>query len=71
MNYQMYLDPYLIEYLNHRHEELLQEMEALRLERRLRENGRGQVSRLTTFLRRTRCRTGQSLQGSPSPCGCR
>ena len=68
MNYQTHFDPYLIEHLYHRHEELLQEMEVLRLKKRLRQNRRGQVSRLTTFLRRTRCRTGQSLQGSPSPC---
>lgn len=37
MNYQMHFDPYLIEHLNQRHEELLQQMEVLRLEERLRE----------------------------------
>ena len=68
MNYQMYLDPYLIEYLNHRHEELLQEMEVLRLKKRLRQNRRGQASRFTALLRRTHRCVGQSLQGSPSPC---
>ncbi len=66
MNYQMHFDPYLIEHLNHRHEELLQEMETLRLEKRLQENRRGQASRLTALIRRARWCTGQSLQGNPS-----
>jgi hypothetical protein len=38
MNYQMHFDPYLMEHLKQRDDELLQEMEALRLEERLREN---------------------------------
>ena len=33
MNYQMHFDPYLIEHLKQRDEELLQEMEALRLQK--------------------------------------
>jgi hypothetical protein len=68
MNYQMHFDPYLIEHLYHRHEELLQEMEVLRLKKRLRQNRRGQASRFTALLRRTHRCVGQSLQGSPSPC---
>jgi hypothetical protein len=71
MNYQMHVEPYLIERVNHHHEELLQEMEALSLEKRLRENRRGQASGLTALVRSTRYRIGQSLQGSPSPCRCR
>jgi hypothetical protein len=46
MNYQMYLDPYLIEHLNHRHEELLQEME------RLREDRAASSSRLVALAKR-------------------
>jgi len=45
MNYQMHFDPYLSEHLNHRHHELLQEMEVLRLEKRLRQNRKGQALR--------------------------
>jgi hypothetical protein len=72
MNYQMmHFDPYRIDCLNQHHEELIQGVEALRLEKRLRENRRGQASRLTAFLRRTRCGIGQSLQGSLSPSRCR
>ena len=71
MNYQMHFDPYLSEHLNHRHHELLQEMEGLRLEKQLRQNRRGQASRLTALVWRARCFIGQSLQTTPSPCGCR
>jgi len=68
MNYQMHFDPYRVEHLRH-HEDLLQEMEALRLEERLRENREGYPSRFTALIRRLRCYMGgQSLQGSPLPC---
>jgi hypothetical protein len=43
MNYQMHFDPYQTEHLNQRHKELLQQMEVLRLEERLRENRGGYV----------------------------
>jgi hypothetical protein len=69
MNYQMHVEP--DQWSKQRHEELLQEMEALSLEKRLRENRRGQASRLTALLRRARYRMGQSLHLSPSPCRCR
>jgi hypothetical protein len=68
MNYQMHFDPYQIEHLNQRHEELLQQMEVLRLEERLRENRGGYAARFTALILRLRCYMGQSLQGSPSPC---
>jgi hypothetical protein len=69
MNYQMHFDPYRIEHLKQHHEDLLQEMEALRLEERLRENREGYASRFTALIRRLRCYiAGQSLQGSPLPC---
>ena len=67
MNYQMHFDPYLIEHLNHRHQQLLQEMEAIHLNKQSRENRRGWAS-LFTLLRRARCFIGESLQTSPSPC---
>jgi hypothetical protein len=69
MNSQMHVEP--DQWSKQRHEELLQEMEALSLEKRLRENRRWQASRLTALVRRTRYRIGQTLQGSPSPCRCR
>jgi hypothetical protein len=55
MNYQMHFDPYLIEHLNHRQEELLQEVEALRLQEQLRKNlkARGS-SRLAALVERGR-----------------
>jgi hypothetical protein len=56
MNYQMHFEPYLIEHVNHRREELLQEMEVLSLEKRLRESRRGQASRLTALVRMARYR---------------
>jgi hypothetical protein len=68
MNYQMHFDPYRIEHLNQRHKELLQQMEVLRLEERLRENRGGYAARFTDLIRRLRCSMGQSLQDSPSPC---
>jgi hypothetical protein len=68
MNYQMHFDPYQTEHLNQRHKELLQQMEVLRLEERLRENRGGYAARFTALIRRLRCYMGQSLQGSPSPC---
>jgi hypothetical protein len=68
MNYQMHFDPYHTEHLNQRHEELMQHMEVLRLEERLRENRGGYAARFTDLIRRFRCYMGQSLQGSPSPC---
>jgi hypothetical protein len=71
MNYQMHFDPYLSEHLNHRHHELLQEMEVLRLEKRLRQNRKGQASQFTALVWRARCFIGRSLQTSPSPYGCR
>ena len=52
MNYQMHFDPYLIEHLNHRHEELLQEMEGLHLEERLREDRASSSSRLVALAKR-------------------
>jgi hypothetical protein len=67
MNYQMHFDPYQTEHLNQRHEELMQHMEVLRLEERLRENHGGYAARFTDLIRRLRCYMGQSLQGSPSP----
>ena len=68
MNYQMHFDPYRIEHLRQHNEYLLQEMEALRLEERLRENHEGYASRFTTLIRRLRSYLGQSLQCSPLPC---
>jgi hypothetical protein len=68
MNYQMHFDPYQTEHLTQRHKELLQHMEVLRLEERLRENRGGYAARFTALIRRLRCSMGQSLQGSPSPC---
>ena len=68
MIFQMHFEPYLVEHVNQRHEELLQELEALRLKKRLRENRRGQASRLIALFRRALYYMGQSLQGSPSPC---
>lgn len=52
MNYQMHFDPYLIEHLNQRHEELVQEMEGLRLQERLREDRASSGSRLVALARR-------------------
>ena len=69
MNYQTHFNPYRIEHLKQHHEDLLQEMEALRLEERLRENREAYPSRFTALIRRLRCYiAGQSLQGSPLPC---
>jgi hypothetical protein len=67
MNYQMHFDPYLIEHLNQRHEELLQQMEVLRLEERLREKREGYALRFTALIWSLSCYMGQGLQGSPSP----
>ena len=71
MNYQMHFDPYLIEHLNQRHEELLQQMEALRLEKRLRKHHEGSGLRLVAyFLRLERVRSirfaGRVPQGGSS-----
>ena len=52
MNYQMHFDPYLIEHLNQRSEELLEEMEGLRLQERLREDRQSSGSRLVALARR-------------------
>jgi len=69
MHYQMHFDPNRIEHLKQHHEDLPQEMEALRLEERLRENREGYASRFTALIRRLRCYiAGQSLQGSRLPC---
>jgi hypothetical protein len=55
MNYQMHFDPYLIEHLNHRQEELLQEVEALRLQEQLRKNRKARgSSRLAALVERGR-----------------
>jgi hypothetical protein len=55
MNYQMHLDPYMREHLNQRDEELLREVEALRLEERLRKNRKVLPgSRLAALVKRGR-----------------
>ena len=72
MNYQMHFDPYQTEHLNQRHEELMQHMEVLRLEERLRENRGGYAARFTALIRRLRCYivgVQSSLAGSPASCG--
>ena len=51
MNYQMNFDPYRIEHLRQHNEYLLQKMEVLRLEERLRENHEGYASRFTALIR--------------------
>jgi hypothetical protein len=52
MNYQMHFDPYTREHLKQRDEELLQEMEALRLQRQLRKNRQVRSWQLATWLKR-------------------
>jgi hypothetical protein len=55
MNYQMHFDPYLIEHLKERHEELLQEKEALRFQEQLRKNRKARgSSRLAALVKRGR-----------------
>jgi hypothetical protein len=54
MNYQMHFDPYQIEHLKQRHEELLQEMQALRLEERMREKRTGYAWRFAALIPRLR-----------------
>jgi predicted dithiol-disulfide oxidoreductase (DUF899 family) len=55
MNYQMHFDPYMREHLNQRDEELLREVEALRLEERLRKNRKVLPgSRLAALVKRGR-----------------
>jgi hypothetical protein len=55
MNYQMHFDPYLIEHLNHRQEELLQVVETLRLQEQLRKNRKARgSSRLAALVKRGR-----------------
>ena len=51
----MHFDPYLIEHLNHRQEELLQEVEALRLQEQLRKNrkARGALRSVAHYMWRT------------------
>jgi hypothetical protein len=67
MNYQMHFDPYRIEHLRQHNEYLLQEMEALRLEERLREKRTGNAWRFTILILRLRSYLGHSLQASPPP----
>jgi hypothetical protein len=53
MNYQMHFDPYLIERLKERHEEVLQEMEAQHLQEQLRKNRKARgSSRLAALVKR-------------------
>jgi hypothetical protein len=55
MNYQMHFDPYLIEHLNHRQEELLQVVATLRLQEQLRKNRKARgSSRLAALVKRGR-----------------
>jgi hypothetical protein len=52
MNYQMHFDPYLSKHLNQRGEELVQEMEHLRLKERLRADRRSSALQLVALTRR-------------------
>jgi len=61
MNYQMHFGPYMREHLKQRDEDLLREVEALRLEERLRKNRKVlRGSRLAALVKRGRLLVGKA-----------
>jgi hypothetical protein len=61
MDYQMHFDPYMREHLKQRDEDLLREVEALRLEERLRKNRKVlRGSRLAALVKRGRLLVGKA-----------
>ena len=61
MDYQMHFGPYMREHLKQRDEDLLREVEALRLEERLRKNRKVlRGSRLAALVKRGRLLVGKA-----------